>query len=51
MNAKERYDKRRDDLIIKLHGYGCSIDEIVKESRKSVTHVKRILGRYESLGW
>lgn len=46
MNSKERYNKRIDDYILKLHDYGCTVDQIHKETRKSFLHINKMIERY-----
>lgn len=46
MRAKERYDKKIDDYILKLHDYGCTINQIQKETRKSFLHINKMIERY-----
>lgn len=50
MNAKQRYNKRRNDLVLKLHVQGLHIDEVVKQSRKSLLHVTNLINRAEARG-
>jgi len=45
MNSKQRYNKRKDDYILKLIGWGCSVEQIVKETRKSTLHVNKVISR------
>mgnify|MGYP003625066377 CR=1 FL=1 len=46
MRAKERYDKRINDYILKLHDYGCTVEQIHKETRKSFLHINKMIERY-----
>ena len=48
MTPKQKYDKRRDDLILELHAKGLSIDDVVKGSRKSLLHVNNVINRFNA---
>ena len=46
MTSSQRQSKRQNDYILKLYDYGCTIEQILKETKRSLLHVNNVLYRY-----
>jgi hypothetical protein len=46
MTVKQRQNKIKHDYLVKLIGYGCTVEQIVKETRKSELHVNNMIEIY-----